>query len=292
MAENEEDKVQESPAPEEEQAAEVEAKAKTRSRAKATAKTAAAEPEVAEDEKADEPEEDRDPLTVSRFDAEGEAAGTASLPASVFGETPNRGVMHQALLRQLAHRRQGTSATKTRAEVSGGGRKPYRQKGTGHARHGSIREPQMRGGGAVFGPQPRSYLQQMPWKMRRLALRSALSVKAEERRVVVLERLAFEEPKTQSMVELLQRVGVERSALVVLPVANDIVARSTRNLPWAKAILASNLNIYDLFTHDELIVLEDALEVLEETFGPRHKSDRVVIEAATEPASAARSEEE
>jgi large subunit ribosomal protein L4 len=291
MPENEEDKVQEPAAPDEEQAAEVEAKAKPRSRAKAAAKPAAAEPEVVE-EVAEEPEEDRDPLTVSRFDAEGEAAGVASLPASVFGETPNRGVMHQALLRQLAHRRQGTSATKTRAEVSGGGRKPYRQKGTGHARHGSIREPEMRGGGAVFGPHPRSYRQQMPWKMRRLALRSALSVKAEERRVVVLERLAFEEPKTQAMVELLQRVGVERSALVVLPAANDVVSRSTRNLPWAKVILAGNLNIYDLFTHDELIVLEDALEVLEETFGPRHKADRVVIDAAAEPASAARSEEE
>jgi large subunit ribosomal protein L4 len=242
----------------------------------------------------EESEETRDPLTVSRYDAEGEAAGVASLPASIFGETPNKGVMHQALLRQLAHRRQGTSATKTRAEVSGGGRKPYRQKGTGHARHGSTREPQMRGGGTVFGPQPRSYRQQMPWKMRRLALRSALSVKAEERQVVVLERLAFEEPKTQAMVDLLRRVGVGRSALLVLPAANDVVSRSTRNLPWAKAILASNLNIHDLFTHDELIVLEDALEVLEETFGPRHKSDRVLIEvdAVDEPASAARSEEE
>lgn len=289
MADNEEDKVQESPAPEEEQVAEVEAKAKPR--AGAAAKSAATEPEAVEAE-ADEPEEDRDPLTASRFDADGEAAGTVSLPASIFGETPNRGVMHQALLRQLAHRRQGTAATKTRSDVSGGGRKPYRQKGTGHARHGSIREPQMRGGGTVFGPQPRSYRQQMPWKMRRLALRSALSVKAEEHRVVVLERLAFEEPKTQDMVDLLQRVGVERSALVVLPAANDVVARSTRNLPWAKAILASNLNIYDLFTHDELIVLEDALEVLEDTFGPRHKADRAVLEAATEPASAARSEDE
>lgn len=280
MADNEEDKVQESPAPEEEQVAEVEATAKPRAKVEAVEATAG------------EPVEDRDPLTASRFDAEGEAAGTVSLPASIFGETPNRGVMHQALLRQLAHRRQGTVATKTRSDVSGGGRKPYRQKGTGHARHGSIREPQMRGGGTVFGPQPRSYRQQMPWKMRRLALRSALSVKAEEHRVVVLERLAFEQPKTQDMVDLLQRVGVERSALVVLPAANDIVARSTRNLPWAKAILASNLNIYDLFTHDELIVLEDALEVLEETFGPRHKADRAVLEAATEPASAARSEDE
>lgn len=280
MADNEEDKVQESSAPEEEQVAEVEATAKPRAKVEAVEATAG------------EPVEDRDPLTASRFDAEGEAAGTVSLPASIFGETPNRGVMHQALLRQLAHRRQGTVATKTRSDVSGGGRKPYRQKGTGHARHGSIREPQMRGGGTVFGPQPRSYRQQMPWKMRRLALRSALSVKAEEHRVVVLERLAFEQPKTQDMVDLLQRVGVERSALVVLPAANDIVARSTRNLPWAKAILASNLNIYDLFTHDELIVLEDALEVLEETFGPRHKADRAVLEAATEPASAARSEDE
>jgi large subunit ribosomal protein L4 len=176
--------------------------------------------------------------------------------------------MHQALLRQLANRRQGTAATKTRADVSGGGKKPYRQKGTGRARHGSVREPQMRGGGTVFGPQPRSYRQRMPRKMRRLALRSALSVKAEERKVAVIEGFDFEEPKTRQMADLLREVGVEKTALLVLPASNQIVARSIDNLPWAKAILASNLNLHDIFTHEQLVIHKDALELIVETFGP------------------------
>lgn len=220
------------------------------------------------------------------FDPTGARTGETELPASVFGETPNMAVMHQAYLRQQANGRLGTAATRTRSMVSGGGRKPYRQKGTGRARHGSVREPQMRGGGTVFGPQPRSYRQQMPWKMRRLALRSALSVKAGERKVSILERLDFEAPATGQMVELLHQMGVEDTALLVLPASNDVVARSISNLPWAKAILARNLNLYDVFTHDRLIVHQDALEVLEETFGPRSKGERRTRIAAGEGSEA------
>src|SRR5207302_10474116 len=167
-------------------------------------------------------------------DALGERDGEVDLPDAIFNGKPNIPVMHQAYLRQLANARQGTASTKTRATVRGGGAKPYRQKGTGRARHGSIREPSMVGGGTVFGPQPRSFAQRMPRKMRRLALRSALSVKANEGRVAVLDGFELEEPKTRAVVDLLRSAGVESSALVVLPSPNDLVQRSFNNLPWAK----------------------------------------------------------
>ena len=211
-----------------------------------------------------EPQES--PLTVTAYDATGIRTGETDLPESVFGQTPHMAVMHQAFVRQANNARQGTSATKTRSLVHGGGAKPYRQKGTGRARHGSTREPSMVGGATVFGPQPRSYAQRMPRKMRRLALRSALSVKASEGGVAVVEGFAIEEPKTKTMVELLRGVGVEahETVLVVLPAANDVVARSTNNLPWAKVILAQNLSLYDIFTHDRLVIAKDALGLLEE----------------------------
>jgi large subunit ribosomal protein L4 len=206
------------------------------------------------------------PLNVSSFDAKGERSGELRLPESVFGQEPNASVMHQAYLRQLANARQGTAKTKRRGEVSGGGAKPYRQKGTGRARHGSSREPSMVGGGTVFGPRPRSYAQRMPRKMRRLALRSALAVKANEGRVVILEGFELEEPKTRVVVELLRAAGVETSALVVLASSNDLVQRSFNNLPWAKVVLARNLSLYDLFTHEHLVITKDSLELLEENF--------------------------
>ena len=189
---------------------------------------------------------------------------TVKLPETIFGITPHLAVMHQALLRQLANARQGTACTKTRSEVAGGGRKPHRQKGTGRARRGSEREPSMVGGGVVFGPKPRSYAQRMPKKMRRLALRSALSVKAQEGKVSVIDGFEFEEPKTRRMVEVLRGLGVADTVLVVLPAPNLLVQRSTANLPWAKVVQASNLSIYDLLTHDRLVIQKDALEMLEE----------------------------
>jgi large subunit ribosomal protein L4 len=215
---------------------------------------------------APKPEKERTPLDVSSFKADGEPAGDVRLPESIFGVAPHQAVMHQAYLRQLANGRQGTAATKTRADVRGGGAKPYRQKGTGRARHGSIREPSMVGGGTVFGPQPRSFAQRMPRKMRRLALRSALSIKANERRVSVLEGFEGEEPSTSTVAALLRAVGAEDTALLVLATPNDILSRSANNLPWAKVILARNLNLYDIFSFDHLVVAKDALELLEETF--------------------------
>ena len=211
--------------------------------------------------------EEAKPKPRSRKKAEPKVeAADFHLPESLFGVTPHMAVMHQALLRQLANARQGTADTKTRTEVRGGGAKPYRQKGTGRARHGSEREPSMVGGATVFGPQPRSYAQKMPKKMRRLALRSALSVKAQEGKVSVIEGFEIEEPKTARMVEILRGAGVEDTALVILPAPNLVVQRSAANLPWAKVIQASNLNIYDLLTHDRVVIQKDALDSLEEHF--------------------------
>jgi large subunit ribosomal protein L4 len=213
------------------------------------------------------PKKGDSPLDVLVYDGSGEQSGELRLPEAIFGQAPNMGVMHQALQRQLNNARQGTSSTKTRAMVRGGGRKPFRQKGLGRSRHGSEREPSMVGGGVAFGPHPRSYRQEMPRKMRRLALRSALAVKASEGKVSVIEGFAeMEVPRTRTIVDLLDALGVEGTALVVLAASNDMVARSAANLTWAKTILAHNLNLYDIFTHDHVVIAKDALELIEETF--------------------------
>src|SRR6202790_1046998 len=174
----------------------------TTTRTTKTTKTTRAARPVAKKtaKKADETE--TNPLHVPFFDALGERNGEVDLPKTVFDEKPNMPVMHQASPRQLANARQGTASTKTRGAVSGGGAKPYRQKGTGRARHGSIREPSMKGGGTVFGPHPRSYEQRMPKQMRRLALRSALSQKALDGQVRVIESYVFDEPKTKQALDL------------------------------------------------------------------------------------------
>jgi large subunit ribosomal protein L4 len=207
------------------------------------------------------------PLTVSTYDVTAIRTGETDLPEAVFGQTPNMGVMHQAYVRQLANARQATAATKNRTRVHGGGSKPYRQKGTGRARHGSTREPSMIGGATVWGPNGRTYTQRMPRKMRRLALRSALSVKATEGRVRIVDGFGLEEPKTKAMVELLRGLGIQadETVLIVLPAPSDVVARSTNNVPWAKVILAHNLSLYDLFTHDQLVIAKDALGLIEES---------------------------
>jgi large subunit ribosomal protein L4 len=172
--------------------------------------------------------------------------------------------MHQAVVRQLANNRQGTANTKTRAEVRGGGRKPYRQKGTGRARQGSIRANQWDGGGIVFGPKPRSYAQEMPRKQRRMALRSALSVKAQEGRIVVLDNLEFAEPKTSEFVGILADAGIEGTVLVVLENHNINAEKSARNLFGVRVILSRNLNIRDLLSHEWLLLTKAAVEQMGE----------------------------
>ena len=214
-----------------------------------------------------EKEKDEDPLQVPFFDSAGERQGEVRLPKLIFAEEPNAPVMHQAYVRQQANGRQGTASTKTRGDVSGGGAKPYRQKGTGRARHGSTREPSMKGGGVVFGPHPRSYAQRMPKQMRRLALRSALSQKAIEGRVRVIESLGFDEPRTKQAADLMAAIGFDDTILVVLPAPSFVVSRSFENLSGATIILARNMNIRDLFSHTYLLLVKDSLELLEENFG-------------------------
>jgi len=205
------------------------------------------------------------------FDALGERNGEVDLPDAIFNEKPNVPVMHQAYLRQLANGRQGTASTKTRATVRGGGAKPYRQKGTGRARHGSIREPSMKGGANVFGPRPRDFSQRMPKQMRRLALRSALSQKAQEEKVRVIEAFVFDEPKTKQAQELMDAIGFDSTTLVVLPAPNYTVSRSFENLVTTKIVLARNLNIRDIFSHTYLLISKDSIELLEENFSPRDR---------------------
>ena len=214
-----------------------------------------------------EKELDANPLQAALFDSAGASQGHIELPEHIFGEEPNAPVMHQAYVRQMANARQGTASTKRRGEVSGGGAKPYRQKGTGRARHGSIREPSMKGGGVVFGPHPRDYSQRMPKQMRRLALRSALSQKALEGRVRVIDGFGFEEPRTKQAKDLIEAIGFDDTTLIVLPAPSYVVSRSFENLKGSKIILARNLNIRDLFTHTYLLIAKDCLELIEDNLG-------------------------
>ena len=206
-------------------------------------------------------------MQASLKNMQGQEVGTVELPDDIFNIEPNQAVMHQALVRQLANKRLGTHKTKTRGEVRGGGRKPWRQKGTGRARQGTIRAPQWRGGGTVFGPAPRSYAKRMPRKMRRLALRSALSVKAGEGQIVVLDELSFDAPRTKDMVAVLDALGVERSALVLLPEVNDIVELSARNLPYVKTLRANYINVRDLLGYETVIMPRQAIDVIADFLG-------------------------
>jgi large subunit ribosomal protein L4 len=199
-------------------------------------------------------------------DQAGAVTGHLDLPESVFGIEPNEPVMHQALLRQLANGRQGTASTKTRSEVRGGGRKPYRQKGTGRARQGSTRSPQWAGGGTVFGPHPRSYRMDMPRKQRRLALRSALSAKALDGGLVVLETFELEAPRTRAITDLLRSVEAGRRVLVVLGSHNEMLEKSARNIAEVQVTLAGNLSVRDLLMAETVIVTRDAIEHIEEAF--------------------------
>jgi len=197
----------------------------------------------------------------------GESVGEIELPPAIFEVEPNVALMHQALVRQLANARQGTHKTKTRGEVAGSTRKMWRQKGTGRARQGSRKAPHWRKGGTVFGPQPRSYVQAMPLKMRRAALRSALSVKARAQQIIVLDKLEMESPKTKAFSAVLDALAVPSSALVLLPAKNQNVEKSIRNLPDVKYLRAQYLNIRDLFNYDTVLMPVDALRVIQGFLG-------------------------
>lgn len=202
---------------------------------------------------------------VAVYDITGKQAGEMELNESVFGVEVNEAVLHQAVVMQLASQRLGTAATKTRGLVRGGGKKPWKQKGTGRARAGSIRSPLWVGGGTVFGPQPRSYAFRMPRKQRRLAIKSALTAKLQGGELVVVDSINFDAPKTKQMVTMLQ--GFEASAqkaLIITAEMIDNVEKSARNIPGVKAIASSGLNVYDILYHDKVFVTKDAVTRIEE----------------------------
>ena len=198
------------------------------------------------------------------YDRDGKESGQVELPPSVFNVPVNAAVLHQAVRRQQANDRQGTHDTKTRGEVSGGGKKPWKQKGTGHARQGSTRAPQWRHGGTVFGPHPHTYEQKMPRKQRRLALRSALSVKSQDDAVRVVEEIALEAPKTRTLAAFFDQLGAGARTLFVIPEHDLMLEKSTRNLAGVKTILAHNLNPTDVLTADTIIFTRSALTQVEE----------------------------
>jgi large subunit ribosomal protein L4 len=204
-------------------------------------------------------------MEVDVMNMEGQKVSTVELPDAIFNAPINVDLMHQAYVRQMANARLGTHKTKGRSEVSGGGRKPWKQKGTGRARQGSTRAPNWVGGGKVHTPKPRDYTQAMPRKMRRAALRSALSAKVADSGIVLLEELTLAEPKTRLMAQALGRLVGGASALILIPEKNDqyeLIIRSANNLPEAKTLLASYLNIRDLLGYDKVILPLKALDVL------------------------------
>ncbi|MCM3757775.1 50S ribosomal protein L4 [Sporosarcina aquimarina] len=204
---------------------------------------------------------------VSVVNQTGSAAGEIELNEHVFGIEPNEAVLFEALVQQRATLRQGNHKVKTRAEVAGGGRKPWRQKGTGRARQGSIRSPQWRGGGIVFGPTPRSYSYKLPKKVRRLALRSALSSKVRDEEMVVLEALAFDAPKTKEFTKVLKDLSISKKALFVTADLDETVALSARNIPGISVVTANGINVLDLVGHDQLVLTKDAVKKIEEVLG-------------------------
>jgi large subunit ribosomal protein L4 len=206
-------------------------------------------------------------MQVSVRNIAGETVEEIELRDDIFAIEPNKAVMHQALVRQLANARQGTHSTKTRGEVIGTTAKWYRQKGTGRARHGSRKAPIFVGGGVVFGPKPRSYRKNMPKKMRRLALRSALSAKATAEQIIVLDDIQFAEPKTKNVVNVLAKLEINGSVVVLLAEKNENVEKSIRNLANVRFLRASYLNIRDLLGHDYLIVPKASVEVIERILG-------------------------
>lgn len=201
---------------------------------------------------------------VALFNQNGSQVGDIELNEAVFGIEPNQHVLFEAIVMQRASLRQGTHKVKNRSEVAGGGRKPWRQKGTGRARQGSIRSPQWRGGGTVFGPLPRSYSYKLPKKVRRLAIKSALSSKVLDENILVLEGLSVEAPKTKDFKAVLNNLSVEKKALIVTADLDENVALSARNIPGITVVTADGINVLDVVNHDKLIMTKAAVEKVEE----------------------------
>ncbi len=203
---------------------------------------------------------------ISVFDMAGKAVSETELADAVFGITPNEAVMHAMVVNYLANQRQGTQSTLTRTEVRGGGRKPWRQKGTGHARQGSIRAPQWTHGGVALGPKPRDYRYALNKKVRRLAMKSALSTKVLDNNMIVLDTLAVDAYKTKTIVEMLKALNVEGKALIVTAEANSKVIKSAANIEGVKTAAVNTLNVYDILNYDKFIVSKDAVAKIEEVY--------------------------
>ncbi len=203
---------------------------------------------------------------VAVLDMAGKKVSTIDLCDAIFGIEPNAAVMHQLVVSYLANQRQGTQSALTRAEVSGGGRKPWRQKGTGRARQGSTRAPQWYHGGVVFAPKPRDYRFSVNKKVRRLAMKSAFSTKAAAEDVIVIDSIALENFKTKTIANMLTAVGSEKKALIVLPTVDEKVIKSARNIAGVKTAQVNELNVYDILNADKLIIAKDALAKIEEVY--------------------------
>ena len=203
---------------------------------------------------------------VSVYNMEGKEVGTIELNDAVFGVTVNEHLVHMAVVQQLANNRQGTQKAKTRSEVSGGGRKPWRQKGTGHARQGSTRSPQWTGGGVVFAPVPRDYSFKINKKEKRAALKSALSDKVANGKLVVVDALTFEAPKTKEFAKVMTNLNVNDKALVVLNDNDANVVLSAKNIPTVKTSLTNTINVYDIVNAKTLVLTQDAVKTIEEVY--------------------------
>ncbi|NLW88123.1 MAG: 50S ribosomal protein L4 [Clostridiaceae bacterium] len=203
---------------------------------------------------------------VDVYNMDGSVTGQMDLSDDIFGIEPNESAIHAVVLNQLANRRQGTHSAKTRGEVRGGGKRPYRQKGTGRARHGSKRSAQFVGGGIIFGPKPRDYGYTIPKKVRRLAMKSALSTKMISQSIIVLDTLSFDEIKTSKMVGVLKALKIDRPALVVLSEKNLIVEKSARNIPSVKTALVNTINVFDIMKYDRFVMTKEAAMKVQEVY--------------------------
>ena len=203
---------------------------------------------------------------VTMLNMAGQEAGTIELKDEIFGIEPNQNAVHAVVKNILANRRQGTQSAKTRAEVRGGGRKPFRQKGTGRHRQGSSTDPSQIGGGVVFAPKPRSYRYTLPKKLRRLAMLSALSSKVQEKEIIVIDEIKFDEPKTKEMVKLLEAVKAEKKALIVTVEKDYNIVKSASNIPGVRTALVTTMNVYDIINHTSFIVTKEAVEKIEEVY--------------------------
>ena len=204
--------------------------------------------------------------TVTMLNMAGQEAGTIELNDAVFGIEPNQNAVHAVVKNILANKRQGTQSAKTRAEVRGGGRKPFRQKGTGRHRQGSSTDPSQIGGGVVFAPKPRSYRYTVPKKVRRLAMLSALSSKVQDGEIIVVDEISFEEPKTKEMIKMLDAIKAEKKALIVTAAKDENIVKSAANIQGIRTALVGTMNVYDILNHTSFIVTKEAIEKIEEVY--------------------------